>query len=67
MRRQIWAKNPEVYGDDLARILVLFSGTLFDKNGGNPESCELMREAVEKAISEDLKQVAREFLNKNCK
>lgn len=55
------------HNEILAQTLISLSNTLFEKKGANPESCEFMMEAQEKAQAGDLKKEAREFVEKNCK
>lgn len=66
---QISHTNPDERNENndiLAQTLILLSRTLLESKGANPDSCDLVREAQENAINDDLKKEAQEFLDKNC-
>lgn len=67
IQRHIWKRTQQVKSDDLAQVCVVLAQTIFQQRGINIEICDLMKEAEEKAASEDIKKQAREFLEKHGK
>jgi tetratricopeptide (TPR) repeat protein len=61
-----WQANPEVHGDQLARILLLL--VLLSESGGESagDPCAFARRAFEVAYQPDLKRVAIELINQLC-
>ncbi len=67
IQRHIWKRTQQVKSDDLAQVCVVLAETIFQQKGINIEICDFMKEAEEKAASEDIKKQAREFLEKHGK
>ncbi len=67
IQRHIWKRTQQVKSDDLAQVCVVLAETIFQQRGINVEICDFMKEAAEKAASEDIKKQAREFLEKHGK